>query len=176
MEVVTGPDFVHTQTLNRLVEQYQTDLLRMCYLYLHDAELARDAVQETYLKAYRALDSFRGECGEKTWLMKIAMNTCRDLRRSAWFRHIDRRVTPDMMPSAFVAFEEKDEEVLTAVMALPVKLRESVLLYFYQDMFLSGYEREGDCAGAGRVAVRRFRTPQSRQKEAAYRAEKEALS
>lgn len=47
MEVVTGPDFVHTQTLNRLVEQYQTDLLRMCYLYLHDAELARDAVQET---------------------------------------------------------------------------------------------------------------------------------
>ena len=120
MEVVTGPDFVHTQTLNRLVEQYQTDLLRMCYLYLHDAELARDAVQETYLKAYRALDSFRGECG--------------DLRRSAWFRHIDRRVTPDMMPSAFVAFEEKDEEVLTAVMALPVKLRESVLLYFYQDM------------------------------------------
>ena len=134
MEVVTGPDFVHTQTLNRLVEQYQTDLLRMCYLYLHDAELARDAVQETYLKAYRALDSFRGECGEKTWLMKIAMNTCRDLRRLAWFRHIDRRVTPDMMPSAFVAFEEKDEEVLTAVMALPVKLRESVLLYFYQDM------------------------------------------
>lgn len=134
MEVVTGSDFVHTQTLSRLVEQYQTDLLRTCYLYLHDAELAKDAVQETYLKAYRALDSFRGECGEKTWLMKIAMNTCRDLRRSAWFRHMDRRVTPDMMPSAFVAFEEKDEEVLMAVMTLPVKLRESVLLYFYQDM------------------------------------------
>lgn len=170
MEVVTGPDFVHTQTLNRLVEQYQTDLLRMCYLYLHDAELARDAEQETYLKAYRALDSFRGECGEKTWLMKIAMNTFRDLRRSAWFRHIDRRVTPDMMPSAFVAFEEKDEEVLTAVMALPSNEGKRAFI------FLSGYEREGDCAGAGRVAVRRFRTPQSRQKEAAYRAGKEALS
>lgn len=134
MEVVTDLDFVHTQTLNRLVEQYQTDLLRMCYLYLHDAELARDAVQETYLKAYRTLDSFRGECGEKTWLMKIAMNTCRDMRRSAWFRHTDRRVTPDMLPSASVTFEEKDAEVLMAVMALPVKLRESVLLYFYQDM------------------------------------------
>ena len=134
MEVVTGSDAVHAQMLSRLVEQYQTDLLRMCYLYLHDVELAKDAVQETYLKAYRALDSFRGECGEKTWLMKIAMNTCRDLRRSAWFRHMDRRVTPEMMPSAFVAFEEKDEEVLLAVMALPAKLRESVLLYFYQDM------------------------------------------
>ena len=111
MEVVTGPDFVHTQTLNRLVEQYQTDLLRMCYLYLHDAELARDAVQETYLKAYRALDSFRGECGEKTWLMKIAMNTCRDLRRSAWFRHIDRRVTPDMMPMGTLIINTNTAEI-----------------------------------------------------------------
>ena len=134
MEVVTGPDFVHTQTLSRLVEQYQTDLLRMCYLYLHDAELARDAVQETYLKAWRALGGFRGECAEKTWLMKIAINTCRDLRRSAWFRHANRKVTPDMLPAACVVFEEEDEEVLIAVMDLPVKLRETVLMYFYQDM------------------------------------------
>ena len=122
LEVVTGPDFVHAQTLNRLVEQYQTDLLRMCYLHLQDIELSRDAVQETYLKAYRALNSFRGECGEKTWLTAIAINTCRDMRRSAWFRHMDRRVTPDMLPAASIAFEEKDEEVLMAVMALPVKL------------------------------------------------------
>ena len=134
MEVVTGPDFVHTQTLNRLVEQYQTDLLRMCYLYLHDAELARDAVQETYLKAYRALDNFRGECGEKTWLIRIAINTCRDMHRSAWFRHTDRRVTPDMLPVSSGKAEEKDEDVLLSVMALPVKLRETVLLYFYQNM------------------------------------------
>lgn len=134
MEVVTGPDFIHAQTLNRLAEQYQTDLLRMCYLYLHDVELARDAVQETYLKAYRAMDGFRGECGEKTWLMRIAINTCRDMRRSAWFRHTDRRVTPDMLPLAVVSFEEKDEELLMAVMALPAKLSETILLYFYQDM------------------------------------------
>lgn len=134
MEAVTGPDFIHAQTLNRLAEQYQTDLLRMCYLYLHDIELAKDAVQETYLKAYRAMEGFRGESGEKTWLMRIAMNTCRDIRRSAWFRHTDRRVTPDMLPATFSTFEEADEELLVAVMALPTKLRETILLYFYQDM------------------------------------------
>ena len=134
MEAGTSSDFSHAQTLNRFAEQYQTELLRMCCLYLRDAELAKDAVQETYLKAYRALDSFRGECAEKTWLMRIAINTCRDMRRSAWFRHMDRRVTPDMLPTAFHPFEEADEELLLAVMALPVKLRETVLLYFYQDM------------------------------------------
>lgn len=73
----------HEQTLNRLVERYQTDLLRMCYLNLRDAELARDAVQETFLKAYRSMEHFRGDCQEKTWLMRIAINTCRDMRRCA---------------------------------------------------------------------------------------------
>lgn len=134
MEAGTSSDFSHAQTLNCFAEQYQAELLRMCCLYLRDAELAKDAVQETYLKAYRALDGFRGECAEKTWLMRIAINTCRDMRRSAWLRHIDRRVTPDMLPTAFHPFEEADEELLLAVMALPVKLRETVLLYFYQDM------------------------------------------
>jgi len=134
MGVVTGPDIIHEQTLERLVKQYQTELLRMCFLYLRDTELARDAVQETYIKVYRSLDSFRGDSGEKTWLIRIAINTCRDMHRSAWFRHTDRRVTPDMLPVSSGKAEEKDEDVLLSVMALPVKLRETVLLYFYQNM------------------------------------------
>ena len=47
--------------------------------------MAQDAVQETFFKAYKALDSFRGESTEKTWLYSIAFNVCRDMRRSAWF-------------------------------------------------------------------------------------------
>ena len=71
--------------LTGLVERHRTTLVRMCCLCLGDASLAEDAAQETFLKAYRALDSFRGECDEKTWLMRIAINTCKDVRRSAWF-------------------------------------------------------------------------------------------
>ena len=134
MEVVMVPDSDRDQILAHLVEQYQVDLLRMCYLYLRDAALAEDALQETYIKAYRALDSFRGDCTEKTWLTRIAINTCRDMQRSAWMRHVDKRITPDMLPVASVAFEEKDEELIMAVMQLPVKLRETVLLHYYQDM------------------------------------------
>ncbi|MEG2356821.1 MAG: sigma-70 family RNA polymerase sigma factor, partial [Clostridia bacterium] len=92
MEVVTGPDSIRDQRLEQLVEQYQQVVLRMCYLYLHDAEQAKDATQESFLKAYLALGAFRGECSDKTWLMRIAINTCRDMRRSAWFRYLDRRI------------------------------------------------------------------------------------
>ena len=48
--------------LTGLVERHRTALVRMCCLCLGDASLAEDAAQETFLKAYRALDSFRGEC------------------------------------------------------------------------------------------------------------------
>ena len=48
-----------------LVAQNQEKLLRTCYLYLRDQELARDAVQETFFKAYRSWDAFRGDSGEK---------------------------------------------------------------------------------------------------------------
>ena len=78
METVTGPNKSREQELVRLVDQRQTALLRMCYLYLHDAALAEDAVQETYLKAYKAMPTFRRDCREKTWLMRIAVNTCWD--------------------------------------------------------------------------------------------------
>lgn len=134
MEVVMGPDSIQEETLQRMVTQYQTVLLHMCYLYLRDATLAEDAVQETFLKAYRAMNSFRGDCTEKSWLIKIAINTCRDMQRSTWLRHMDRKITPDMLPEASVPFEAKDETLILSVMALPVKLRETILLYFYQNM------------------------------------------
>lgn len=51
--------------LTRMVGQYQQSLLTMCYAYLHDRQLAEDAVQETFLRAYRALGTFHGACSEK---------------------------------------------------------------------------------------------------------------
>ena len=91
-------------------------------------------MQETFLKAYRSLASFRGECSEKTWLMKIAMNTCCDLRRAHRLRRIDPRRIPDLLPQAAEPFAPAEEALVTQVMQLPRKLREVILLYYYQDM------------------------------------------
>lgn len=140
MDVVTGPDRIQPenedkdQAIERLVETYQTALLRTCFLYLHDQELARDAVQETFLKAYRSWDAFRGESSEKTWLTKIAVNQCRDEQKSAWFRHVNRRVALDRLPPASVPFAPREESLIADVMRLPKKLREVTILYYYQGM------------------------------------------
>lgn len=134
MSVAAGPDNLREQELTRLVTQYQTSLRRMCYAILRDEELAKDAVQETFLKAYRTMDTFRNECSEKTWLMRIAVNTCRDVKRSAWFRHIERRITPEDLPEPMQQAEDEHVELTLAIMRLTKPLREVTLLYYYQDM------------------------------------------
>ena len=134
MSNVKGPDEAQNPDLNfeELVAQYQGSVLRMCFLYLCDKTLAEDAVQETFVKVYRGLNGFHGQSSIKTWIMKIAIHTCYDMNHSGWFRHFDRRITPEMLPEASVPFEEKDEELITAVMRLPIKLREVILLFYYQ--------------------------------------------
>lgn len=98
MSVITGPDQPKKEKLALLMNQYEKDLLRMCCVYLRDASMAEDAVQETFIKAYRSLDSFKGTSSEKTWLYAIAMNVCRDIRRSSWYRYVDRRIDFDKLP------------------------------------------------------------------------------
>ena len=80
------------------------------------------------------MGSFRGECSEKTWLTGIAINVCRDLLRTAWLRRVDRSVDISLLPECAQADEYRDPTVLTQVMQLPAKLREVILLRFYQEM------------------------------------------
>ena len=113
MSRVKGPDIAQEREaiLERLVQDYQGALLRTCYLYMRDASQAEDAVQETFLKAYRRLNGFRGEASEKTWLMRIAVNTCRDMTRGGWFRHVDMRKALEEIPQGVASVLPEDRAV-----------------------------------------------------------------
>lgn len=139
MDCCKGPSNPSSQEekIIDLINAYQIPLKRMCCVWLKDAALAEDAVQETFLKAYAALSDFRGDCSEKTWLMRIAVNVCRNLRRGWWFNHVDRSVEIEQLPVAAVPFEEKDDSLMDMISALPRHLREITLLYYYQDMNMS---------------------------------------
>jgi RNA polymerase sigma-70 factor (ECF subfamily) len=168
MLAATGPNCNRSagEEFDRLVERHQTALLRLCMVYLRDGELAKDAVQETYLKAYQALPHFRGECGEKTWLTRIAVNVCRDMARSAYFRHTDRRVTPEEMPDRPGEEAPPEREALAqALLELPRRYKDAVLLYYYQDL---SQEEVGKALGLSAATV-------SRRLERARRMLKTAL-
>jgi RNA polymerase sigma-70 factor (ECF subfamily) len=64
-----------------LVERYQGRAYRLALRVLHDEEQARDAVQEAFLKAYLNLGRFEERSSFYTWLYRLVMNLCLDLRR-----------------------------------------------------------------------------------------------
>ena len=62
------------------------------------------------------------------------MNTCRDMLRTRWFRFVDRRVDLSQLPEQTVQMEDGDKEIMESVMALPIKLREVILLCSFEGM------------------------------------------
>lgn len=113
----------------RLLDSFGRELLRTCFAYLEDEALAEDALQETFLRAWRAWDRFEGQCSEKTWLTGIAMNVCRSMLRKK--RPI---FLADLPECADTAPEPSDGTVLRAIHGLKPKYREVVLLYYYQEL------------------------------------------
>ena len=118
--------------LSRWYDAYGTDVLRLCCFYLGSRADAEDATQETFLKAWKHMDRFQGrnQCAPKTWLMRIACNTCRDHLRRAFRKH---EVPKDDL-SSFIQTDSDDRELILDVMNLPEKYRAVILLFYLQSM------------------------------------------
>ena len=132
MTGIQGKDSRKRDRLTLLIRRYEKDLLRICYVYLHDADLVRDAVQDTFLKAWTHLDSLREEEKEKSWLARIAVNVCRDYLRSSWMRHVNRYVRPEDLRAAAEQPDGTRAALTAAVMNLPRKYMEAVTLRYVQ--------------------------------------------
>ncbi|MBQ6950889.1 MAG: sigma-70 family RNA polymerase sigma factor [Clostridia bacterium] len=145
-----SPDAQKEMHLEQLMNQYGDSLLRLCYLYLKDAALAQDAVQDTFVKAWKKLDTFEGRSSEKTWLCRIAVNTCRDYKKSRWLRFVDMRRSIDEIPLPIQPVDPVVQEVYATVKALPEKYRVCVLLYYWQQMTL---EEAADVLGISKSTV-----------------------
>ena len=129
-------DIGRSEELENLMELYGNEIKRFCTLQLRDPFQAEDAAQDTFVKAWKALDTFRNESSQKTWLMHIAVNTCRDYQRTGWFRHMDRRIVPEDLPEQSREDEVPDGEVTEAIRSLPSKLRTMILLRYYEGLSL----------------------------------------
>lgn len=113
--------------LTRMMQTYGTQLLRLCTLYLKDRMLAEDAVQETFVRAWRA--DFRQECSEKTFLTRIAINICKNYLRTPWHT---RRASAEPLDQLTTQIPDVDDTLLRAVLSLSQAHRAVILLYYYQ--------------------------------------------
>lgn len=75
-----------THSFGPLVQRYQDRLLRLAHYLLGGWDDAEDAVQETFIKAYKKLETYDTERPFSSWLFKILVNTCKDRMKSAYWR------------------------------------------------------------------------------------------
>ncbi len=118
----------------RLYEQYATDVLRVCYFYLGDRQKAEDVCQDVFVRLITNAPELT-EGREKAWLLKVALNRCRDLWRGAWVKRVVLGSPVfELMPAPDERERRDDEDaMMTAIHQLPAPFREVILLYYYQN-------------------------------------------
>ncbi len=130
-------DFIY-----ELLCRHHDALLRRCYFFLKNQADAEDAVQETELRAFRAVQHFKGESSYRTWLFAIADNQCRTIADKRSKRLMNDHLialiemelkTQQKSEHAYHEYNDIKKVTASAVNAMPVQGREIINLRFYQD-------------------------------------------
>ena len=126
-----------------LVSKYQRRLMRLVSRLVHDPAEAEDVVQETFIKAYRALRHFRGDAAFYTWLYRIGINTAKNYlvtqgRRAATSNDADaeqaesfddgNKLRDNNTPESVLASKQIAATVNAAMEVLPIELRTAIVL------------------------------------------------
>jgi RNA polymerase sigma-70 factor, ECF subfamily len=131
-----------------MVRAYRPRIFRFVFASLRDGDAADSLTQDCFFNAFRAWNTFRGECSLDTWLMRIAVNLVRDYGRNRrlqfWKRTRERSepldtcrlIGPARSPEAQLLLREKVEAVWHAAGKLPERQRTVFLLRFVEDMDL----------------------------------------
>jgi len=138
-----------------LYRRYSGSIFKLALRLLGDKEMALDATQETFLKAYESRDSFRGEARASTWLYRIAYNhslsRLRERPRTEGLEPADRPDSPQGRPPALAESSETGEEVRKALSALGEEDRRLLCLQGDGDL---DYAELAEILGCTRDAVR----------------------
>lgn len=161
-----------------LVLRYQHKVLKLIMRYVHDNAEAEDIAQEAFVKAYRALQSFRGDSAFYTWLYRIAINTAKnalvankrrpmeydlDLQDPEQY-DLNARLSESETPEALLLTDEIRETVNRAIENLPDDLRTAIVLRELEGLSYEDIAQSMDCP-VGTVRSRIFRAREAIDKK-----------
>lgn len=115
--------------VEQTIEQYADMVKHICFVYMKNESDTEDVFQDVFLKYALFSDPFLSEEHKKAWLIRVAINRCKDVLRSFF-----RRNTCSLEEAVSIAApdSEDDSHVLEAVMRLPEKYKIIVYLHYYE--------------------------------------------
>lgn len=130
------------QAFDRLMQKYQFRILKLINHYVKDPSEAMDVTQESFIRAFRALDKFRGESAFYTWLYRIAINTAKHhvISRNRQMMEINieladkehilakNNVREYSTPEKIILRDEIETVINQAIQELPKELRMAIVL------------------------------------------------
>lgn len=124
-----------TEHLKEVMNAYGEYCIRVAYLYVKDWAAAEEIVQDVFLAYYKQQHQFAGRASLKTYLVKITVHKSHDYLRS-WKRKVGlfmpiKTRTPSVEQVKIQ--HEQESELLDALLQLPIKYREVLLLHYYDD-------------------------------------------
>jgi RNA polymerase sigma-70 factor (ECF subfamily) len=170
LELVKRAQRGERSAFDLLVLRYQHRVIKLVARLLRDPAEAEDVAQEAFVKAYRALGSFRGDSAFYTWLYRIAVNTARNAMASRQRRPLDyeadlgeheqasvqSRLRHVDTPEAVALSDEIQQTVERAIQELPEDLRTAILLREVEGLSYEEIATAMDCP-VGTVRSRIFR-------------------
>ena len=128
-----------------IVRRWQGPLINMAWRYCRDRGRAEELAQEAFLRAWRGLSGWRRDSRFSTWLFAVAANVFRtDLKRfptvNVAIDDVDEPSGPASQLNA-IADRSRDESVRRAVLALPHRYREPLVLFYFHEMDVSAAAR-----------------------------------
>lgn len=119
------------------VERYSDTILRLSLTYLGGTADAEDVCQDVLIKLITQAPAFEDAEHEKAWVLRVAINRCKDILKSARHRAtipLDDSIAHPIAQSAENEALAKNSDILSSIRQLTVDQRECVFLYYYEDM------------------------------------------
>lgn len=127
--------------MDQIMNQYGQEILQLTYSYVNNRAVAEDLTQDIFVKCYKNLHTYSGKSKLRTWLWRIAINHCKDFHRNWYNKNVV--IAGEKIPSngtrrelveQAVLQKEEDDELISAIMTLPIKYREVIYLFYYEEL------------------------------------------
>lgn len=115
--------------VNHAVEEYADMVRRICFYYLKNQTDTEDVFQNVFLKYMLHDMPFHDKEHEKAWLIRVAINACKDYLKSFFRRNT---VTLEVISEMAAEIPEEHREVMEAVLSLPDKYKDPLYLHYYE--------------------------------------------